>query len=457
MTTARQPPRWAAPLRFALRTLSGRTAPGETGAALRRVAARMPLPASMRRRMLLSSRPDAFAPRDLHAHAWPIDLIRPATPIADKPDIFIWALIDWHFRIQRPQHLARALARRGHRVFYISNESIDAHAPGFRPELLDASARLYQVHLNVRGAPTIYHAMPDASQRADMDASLRALLAWTGTTDAVSIVQHAYWSGIASRVPHARIVYDCMDHHAGFDNNAPDVIAAEEALVARADLVVTTSDWLARQCEAQARHVVTIRNAVDFERFATKPRDVFRDPAGRRVIGYHGAIASWFDVELVARVAQACPDALVLLVGADTTGAAQRLAGCSNVQLVGEVAYTSLGHWVHAFDVGLLPFKVTPLTLATNPVKVYEYLAAGVPAVCVDLPEMAQFGGLVRVADGPGAFVEAVRAALHSPPDEDARHARSAFASRQSWEHRADALAAALLEFAGKPAYGIKE
>ena len=432
--------RWTAPLRFAARLFTGRAAPGELRAACVRVLANVPFADGARRRLLLSTRPNPFAPRDPHAHAWPRDLMRPAPPIAGKPDVFVWALIDWHFRIQRPQHLAHAWAQRGHRVFYVSNESIDAPAPGFSPELLDANARLYQVHLHVRNAPTIYHAMPSAAQSADLEASLRAFLEWTGTTDAISVVQHPFWSDLAARVSGARVIYDCMDHHAGFDNNAPDVIQAEHRLVAEAESVVVTSAWLAQSFEGKARRVQVVRNACDYTLFATPPRERFRDAAGRRVIGYHGAIAPWFDVELVARIARAFPDALVLLVGADTTGAAAQLAGLPNVRFTGEVDYTTLPYWVHGFDVGLLPFRVTPLTLATNPVKVYEYLAAGKPVVGVDLPEMAQFDDLVHIARDEGHFLAAVRACLDATPDERQRSARQAFASQQTWVRRADAI-----------------
>ena len=87
-------------------------------------------------------------------------------------------------------------------------------------------------------------------------------------------------------------------------------------------------------------------------------------------------------------VARAYPDCLVLLVGNDTASVGARLADEPNVVLTGEVPYDRLPYYLHAFDLAMLPFKVMPLTLATNPVKVYEYLGAGKPVVSVDLPEM---------------------------------------------------------------------
>ena len=120
------------------------------------------------------------------------------------------------------------------------------------------------------------------------------------------------------------------------------------------------------------------------------------------------------------------------------------LASLPNVQMTGEVPYDTLPYWVHGFDVGLLPFRVTDLTLATNPVKVYEYLAVGLPVVCMDLPEIAQFEGLVRIAGDAASFIAAVRAALDESPDAQ-QGMRQAFAASQTWERRADALDAALL------------
>jgi GT2 family glycosyltransferase len=158
------------------------------------------------------------------------------------------------------------------------------------------------------------------------------------------------------------------------------------------------------------------------------------------VIGYYGAIAEWFDVELVRAVATQHAAALVLLVGADTIGAAETLSGLANVHFVGEVEYARLPYWLHGFDVCLLPFKVIPLTIATNPVKVYEYLSAGKPVVSVDLPEMAQFGGLVDVAGDPDAFIAAIGARLARRQTRAQVEERQAFAVDQTWARRADRL-----------------
>jgi hypothetical protein len=113
--------------------------------------------------------------------------LRPAAQ-GDKPDIYMWAVIDWHFRLQRPQHLARALAMAGHRVYYMSNNFIDSPHPGFAIEPLDGSGRLFQVHLHLAGAPAIYACPPTPAQSAQLAQGLLRFAHWHQGTGAVSIV-----------------------------------------------------------------------------------------------------------------------------------------------------------------------------------------------------------------------------------------------------------------------------
>lgn len=431
--------RWSRPFRVAMRLLGGRWG-GEDRRKLRALFGREAPAKSFEVAAAMEAGQgqlsDARATRELdHAvHLAAAD---------GRADVFVWSVIDWHFRTQRPQHLARAMAGQGHRVFYLSNNFEDAPSAGFRVEPLDASGRLFQVHLNLQGRPAIYHGMPDDAQLAQLRASFARVLEWARTRSSLSIVQHTFWNSLAMSCPDARVVYDCMDHHAGFDNNAPAILRGETELIEQADLVVVTSDDLGQRIGPRARNIAIVRNGCDYGFFSATPAKVYRQAQGRQVIGYFGAIAEWFDPELVRAVARAHADAELLLIGSDTSGAGALLAGEPNVRFVGEVPYAELPYWLHGFDVCLLPFKVVPLTLATNPVKVYEYLAAGKPVVAVDLPEMAQFGGLVRTARDPDEFSRAVSAAL---ADGSGSAARRAFAAGQTWRHRAEAFDQAVAE-----------
>ncbi|MFN8902005.1 MAG: hypothetical protein ACK5VV_08080, partial [Lysobacteraceae bacterium] len=289
--------RWTRPLRVAARLVSGRWSPSDSDkltswmkalrggdeASTTALAPVVAVPASV----VAADAPASDGVETAGA-------VTVALAVHGLPDVFVWSVIDWHFRFQRPQHLAKALAAKGHRVFYISNNFVDAGAAGFRADALDDSGRLFQVHLHLKGAPPIYFALPSEPQAEQLSACLAELLAWTCTQSSLSLVQHPYWAGPARAVPNARVVYDCMDHHGGFENNAPAILEAEDRLCRDADLVIVTSDWLQEEVSTKARATAMVRNAGEFEFFRDPPANVFRDPQGRRVIGYYGAIAEWF-------------------------------------------------------------------------------------------------------------------------------------------------------------------
>lgn len=364
----------------------------------------------------------------------------PELPAPDKADIIIWGIIDWRFRIQRPQHLAQGFAAAGHRVFYVSTAFVNTRRPGFELERMDEAGRLYSVRFHLSGRPLVYAAPPDRDDFRRLKASLATLLAWTESSDIVAIVQHPYWHELARVLPASRLIYDCMDHHDGFGNTGAGIAALELALLKEAEAVVTTSQWLREIAAAHNRNVALIRNAAEYEFFSAQPDSVFQDPLGRRILGYYGAIAEWMDVELLEQVALRFSDCLLLLVGADECGARQRLGSLPNVRFTGEVKYAELPYYLHAMAVCLLPFRVTPLTLATNPVKVYEYLSAGKPVVAISLPELAQFEGLVAMAEAHEAFCQRIGEALTTPTDTGSENARRQFAARNSWDQRVAAF-----------------
>ncbi len=373
----------------------------------------------------------------------PVNLEVPSCP--GQPMILMFGVIDWHFRIQRPQNLAKELARAGQTTFYISNHFIDDEAPGFEVEPLEGSNRLFQIRFKVLGAPAIYHAPPSAAAIRQLCQGLAMLLQWANVDVVDCIVQHAYWFPLARRVPNSTLVYDCMDHHEGFGNVAQELLDLEIALMRRADLLVATSDWIEQHGKRENRNVEVIRNAYEFSFFSQRPDKIYRDPANRKIIGYYGVIAEWFDLDLIKQVAQAFPKHLILLIGSDTVQAKKYFKACPNVVLEGEVPYASLPYYLYAMDVCLLPFKVMPLTLATNPVKVYEYLSAGKPVVSVKLPELSQFGKLVWAVEEPTEFISAIRDALDAVPEASATpKARQSFARGQTWQHRAASLRKAI-------------
>jgi glycosyltransferase involved in cell wall biosynthesis len=364
------------------------------------------------------------------------------SPRAGAYDVICFSTCEWDSRFQRPQQLMLQFAAAGHRVFYVSQ-----HFRGDGPGCAIAQKRPSIHEVTLRGEPlNVYtRSLGDRPRDLLMD-GIDELRGRASIDAAVIIVHLPFWWPLA-RVARDRfgwpVVYDCIDLHAGFSTVRKAMIAQEDDLLATADLVIASSSILERHALRKRADVVVVRNGCDFEHFAQTPRS----SNARPVIGYYGAIADWFDSALVAELAKRRTDWDFVLVGSTYGANLGCLARQPNVSLTGEEPYESIPDWLGRFDVAIIPFKRTPLTEATNPVKVYEILAAGKPIVSVPIPEMAALVPLVRVAASAEDFEREIEAAL--VPDAAAEDARRAFAREHTWERRFATLEPAVRRLIG--------
>jgi GT2 family glycosyltransferase/glycosyltransferase involved in cell wall biosynthesis len=356
-------------------------------------------------------------------------------------DVFVFPIIDWRFRHQRPQQLAAQLAARGHRVFYFATTFVTSD--GYRPQMETVGERIHLVQLPCSGTPPIiYEATLTDEQVESVTTGIEQLRLEQAINATVSLIDHPFWWSVVKGLSNNRAVYDCMDHHGGFSNTAAAMLDLEESLIDNADLVVTTSDRLAARVQPRARRSLVIRNATDYSHFAM-PAGIPPMHERRRIVGYYGAIADWFDATLVAAAAKRLPDCDFVLIGSTFSSDLRALEGLPNVRLTGEIPYADLPAYAQVFDVCIIPFLVNELTLSTNPVKVYEYLSMGKPVVSVRLPELELLADHIRLADTTDAFCDELRAAL-AEQDPEAANRRRLFAKGETWANRANQLGEAL-------------
>jgi glycosyltransferase involved in cell wall biosynthesis len=266
-------------------------------------------------------------------------------------------------------------------------------------------------------------------------------------------LSNVLFAPIAARLPRDLIVYDANDDPLGFPGTPPWMGDYLDETVRAADAVVSCSESLAARLRARgARDVTVIGNGVEVEHFAP-PVDPARLPAAvrgraRPWIGYAGAVAEWFDFDLVGAVAEAFPRASIVIAGPVAAPVAERAAQLSrirpNVSFLGRIPYEDLPHLVGAFDVAMIPFRRGPATDVLNPNKLYEYLAAGRTVVTLDYsPDVERLSDSIRIARDPAGFVAAVRSALESPLAPDRLRQRAA---GESWDRRAAEFVALIRE-----------
>lgn len=258
------------------------------------------------------------------------------------------------------------------------------------------------------------------------------------------------WSFLPASAPvsgtlgESMVVYHCVDEFTGFTGTPREIGEMEEELARRADLFVVASERLAERKRHWNENLHVVLHGVDHRHFVRAldeetpiPRELQGLP--RPIIGFYGLIADWVDLRLIRAVADAHPHGSVVLVGKVDTSL-EALEGAPNVHLLGRRPYEELPGFCKGFDVALMPFVDNELAASSNPLKVREYLAAGLPVVSTPVPEVQRLG-LCRIASGPEAFVREVQAALADP---GSRRARSDAVASASWEARVEELRAAV-------------
>jgi glycosyltransferase involved in cell wall biosynthesis len=225
---------------------------------------------------------------------------------------------------------------------------------------------------------------------------------------------------LAGQLGEERVVYYCVDEYTAFRGVDTAALAAvEKGLIDKADLVVVSAEKLLASKRSPHAPTALVRHGVDFDHFAKAlradtvvPPEIANLP--RPVIGYFGLIADdWVDVPLLVHTARRFPTGSLVLLGKSTMDVSA-LAREPNVHLLGRKPYTDLPAFCKGFDAAVIPFPVTEVTLNANPLKAREYLAAGLPVVSTDIPEVRVLPHC-RIARSPDEFVNELRAALEQP------------------------------------------
>ena len=254
---------------------------------------------------------------------------------------------------------------------------------------------------------------------------------------------------VPGRYNESLLVYHIVDEYLGYadvgSERTADIQRRENALLERADLVLVTSRALLESKGGTNPNTHWVANAVDYERFArvaAAPHEP-ESLAGlaRPRIGYVGAINDKIDVALLERVAESHPEGTLVLVGPVTATDPETLRGLDglrerpNVRFLGRVDVEKVPDHMLACDVGLLPYKRNAWTRHIHPLKMYEYLACGLPVVSADIPSVHAEADLIEIAADGDAFVRAIDRAL-AYDDDTARAVRAERASRNTWRDR---------------------
>jgi GT2 family glycosyltransferase/glycosyltransferase involved in cell wall biosynthesis len=334
--------------------------------------------------------------------------------------------------------VAAQFARLGHRVFWISPSRYLPPNSEQPFEALPLRDNVWEVRL--RGErPDLYGGHVTDEEADNVECSIAQLYRSFDISESCALLQFPYWRQAGLRLREtfgAKIVYDCMDDWQNWTAE-PRIssfnLEEEKKLARECDLLVVSSTGLGDRHLAAGHQPLLVRNGADFDFFAN-PRDQ-QNEIPKPVVGYYGAIANWFDVELLTAVAESRPQYSFVLIGQVHQIDVSRLQNLSNVYFLGEKSYREIPSYLANFDTALIPFRVNELTRAVDPVKLYEYLSQGKPVVATRMAELEQAAELIQIADNAEDFARKLDVAM-GDKDPARRAKRIEFARANTWAAR---------------------
>ncbi len=327
---------------------------------------------------------------------------------------------------QRPQQMALALAALGYVVLYWVEDMDGDRSTRFRK----VAERLHLCNV----PPSVLR-----------------------TCDQPIVVTYAHTYNWAAMLRRPVVVYELIDHLDIFTDFPRRMLERyHHRALRRATVVVGTADDLVAALKPSRPDAILCPNGVDLAHFAPPqdkggPTELPADirplvTQGKPIVGYYGALAKWFDFDLVKHAAKELPDHNFVLIGPDYDGLTMRKAGIDshpNIHWLGPKTYAELPHYLACFDVATIPFKVSDALNAVSPIKLFEYMAGGKPIVSTDLAECRKYP-VVLIANSQREWVQRLHDALALRGDDTYLAQLRRTAAENTWQARAQQIICAL-------------
>ncbi len=360
-----------------------------------------------------------------------------------KTIIILPMLVDWNIPLfQRPQHLAKNLAKEGFLYFYCTGNMQYDHIDGFeeiskncyltnRFDLVDKiEGRRKFYDLSSTDNITDWHFVIDRLQRGDG-------------------IIYQYIDEISDDLSGFTIPKKTWEKHT-------NILKDERCIV------IPSATKLENDVKKhRSKNYKLVTNGVEIEHFSKDrgyeeyPKEIKKIVDKKKpIIGYFGAFASWFDYELVKKLAKEREDLEIVLLGWDYDGSIKK-AGFKefeNIIVLGPIEYQKLPNYATCFDVSTIPFVINDITESTSPIKLFEYMAMGKPIVTTDMPECRKYES-VLIGKKHEEFIQKIDEALSLVDDKEYKKILKKEANENSWESKAKDIVSMLSGFENRSGF----
>ncbi|MCL2384004.1 MAG: glycosyltransferase [Oscillospiraceae bacterium] len=311
----------------------------------------------------------------------------------DYDRVIIWrSTFGWNVPLfQRPQHISRNLAQSKCLVFYEVTTMTDKVK-----DIAKIENNLHLINFNNRAIKKLLMGKLQKVSKPKY-VQIYSTNAITSVDDLMQYMKDGY-----------RVIYEYID------DLSPALLGTKELPKNLTDkyeyilkdkenvFVVVTADEIEKDILTKRgkEKLVFSCNGVDYEHFQNIDREYkFGEKfeailkQEKPIVGYYGALASWFDYEMVRFLALQRPEYNVVLIGIkyDDTWDKQKLDEVPNIHFLGPRDYSVLKNYADKFTVCTIPFVINEITEATSPLKLFEYMALSKPIVTSNMKECRKY------------------------------------------------------------------
>ena len=364
--------------------------------------------------------------------------------------IFIWrGSFGWNVPLfQRPQHIARKLSSKNTLIFYEVTRMTDKVK-----YIKKEKDNLYLVNYEIKAFENM---LIDKISKINKPKYLQIYsTCWDVTSNTLDkYINNNY-----------KVLYEYIDDLnpklAGTKELPENVKYIHEWICNHVNdsLVVVSADSLYDDIvkkRKSKKNIIFASNGVDYDFFKDCNKDININKElldiknkYKKVVGYYGALASWFDYDLLKYVANYYKDYAFVLFGIkyDTSYDESNIDSIDNIYFLGSIDYKNLPYNANKFDICIIPFVINEITLATNPLKVFEYMAMHKPIITTDMPECRKYKS-VNIAKDKDEFINIINN-IDNINDNKYQELLDAEAKENSWDEKANEIIKGLRNFEG--------
>lgn len=241
--------------------------------------------------------------------------------------------------------------------------------------------------------------------------------------DSILLFYEPRFVSVIGQLNERLVWYEIVDDRLQFDEIHSWYLQYIEKLLKKSNVLTTSSKILYQKFSQNFKNIFYIPNAVDPQHFhlnekISSPNDLKN--INSPIIGYVGTIGEWFDFELIQKILNEYPDYSIVILGyvnSKFKKSIHALGKFKNFHNLGIKSYLDLPQYLQQFSCCIIPFKINELTNSVNPLKLYEYSAAGKNTISTNLPEIQEFSDIVYLAKDHDEFLNMIPKAITNQQD----------------------------------------